>query len=170
MASLTQWTWVWASSGRWWGTRKPGLLQSIGSKRVRHDWVNNKKKGLIKTLKVPFYHALHSSSLEVTIIFWPFQWPFYTFLFYSTHSILFFFTHIHTFFPCMRKLRPWRETYCKFIERKRTGQPFTKTSNVSGSAPRTFFALMILVFYFCWMGCRTNQFGSWETGAKVTSV
>ena len=28
MASLTQWTWVWASSGRWWRTGKPGVLQA----------------------------------------------------------------------------------------------------------------------------------------------
>ena len=26
MASLTQWTWVWASSRRWWRTGKPGVL------------------------------------------------------------------------------------------------------------------------------------------------
>ena len=39
MASLTQWTWVWASSSRWWRTRKPGMLQSMWSPRVRHDWV-----------------------------------------------------------------------------------------------------------------------------------
>ena len=31
MASLTQWTWVWASSRRWWRTGKPGMLQSMGS-------------------------------------------------------------------------------------------------------------------------------------------
>ena len=31
MASLTQWTWVWASSGRLWRTGKPGVLQSMGS-------------------------------------------------------------------------------------------------------------------------------------------
>ena len=31
MASLTQWTWVWASSRRWWRTGKPGVLQSMGS-------------------------------------------------------------------------------------------------------------------------------------------
>ena len=35
-----QWTqWIWASSGRWWWTEKPGVLQSMGSKRIRHDWV-----------------------------------------------------------------------------------------------------------------------------------
>ena len=37
MASLTQWTWVWASSGRWWRTRKLGVLQSMGLQRVRHN-------------------------------------------------------------------------------------------------------------------------------------
>ena len=39
MASLTRWTWVWASSGSWWWTGKPSMLQSMGSQRVRHDWV-----------------------------------------------------------------------------------------------------------------------------------
>ena len=37
--SPTQWTWVWASSRSWWWTGKPGVLQSMGSQRVRHDWV-----------------------------------------------------------------------------------------------------------------------------------
>ena len=39
MASLTPWTWVWASSRSWWWTMKPGVLQSMGSQRVGHDWV-----------------------------------------------------------------------------------------------------------------------------------
>ena len=34
MASPTGWTWVWASSGSLWWTRKPGLLQPLGS----HNW------------------------------------------------------------------------------------------------------------------------------------
>ena len=38
MASPTRWTWVGASSGSWWQTGKPGVLQSMGSQRVRHDW------------------------------------------------------------------------------------------------------------------------------------
>ena len=29
MVSPTGWTWVWASSRRWWWTRKPGMLQSM---------------------------------------------------------------------------------------------------------------------------------------------
>ena len=39
MASLTPWTWVWASSVSWWRTGNPGMLQSIGLQRVGHDWV-----------------------------------------------------------------------------------------------------------------------------------
>ena len=38
MASLTRWTWVWVSSGCWWWTGKPGVLQSMGLQRVRHNW------------------------------------------------------------------------------------------------------------------------------------
>ena len=38
MASLTQRTWVWVSSGSWWWTERPGVLQSMGLQRVRHDW------------------------------------------------------------------------------------------------------------------------------------
>ena len=38
MPSLTRWTWVWASSRNWWWTGKPGVLQSMGSQRVRQDW------------------------------------------------------------------------------------------------------------------------------------
>ena len=36
LASLTQWTWVWANSRREWETGKPGVLQSMKSRRVRH--------------------------------------------------------------------------------------------------------------------------------------
>ena len=38
MASLTRWTWVWVSSRSWWWTGKPGVLPSVGSQRVGHDW------------------------------------------------------------------------------------------------------------------------------------
>ena len=40
MALPTQWNWVWASSGGWWWAGKPGVLQSMGSQRVRHYWAN----------------------------------------------------------------------------------------------------------------------------------
>ena len=31
---LSRWTWVWASSGRWWRTGKPGVLQCMGSQKL----------------------------------------------------------------------------------------------------------------------------------------
>ena len=39
MASPTQWTWVWVNPGSWWWTGRLGMLQSMGSQRVRHNWV-----------------------------------------------------------------------------------------------------------------------------------
>ena len=38
MASLNWWTWVLASFRSWWWTGKPGILQSMGSQRVKFDW------------------------------------------------------------------------------------------------------------------------------------
>ena len=39
MASPTQCTWFWVDSGSWRWTGKPGVLQSVGSQRVGHDWM-----------------------------------------------------------------------------------------------------------------------------------
>ena len=39
MASPTRWVRVWANSRSWWWSGKPGVLQSMGSPRIRHDWV-----------------------------------------------------------------------------------------------------------------------------------
>ena len=41
MASLMRWAWVWVNSASWWWTRKPGMLQSMGSQRVGHDWLTD---------------------------------------------------------------------------------------------------------------------------------
>ena len=38
MASSTQWAWVWVNSGSWWWTGRPGVLQTMGSQRVRYNW------------------------------------------------------------------------------------------------------------------------------------
>ena len=38
MALLTWWTWVWASSGRWWRTGRPGVLHSMGWQRAGYNW------------------------------------------------------------------------------------------------------------------------------------
>ena len=49
MTSSTQWTWVWANSGRWWRTGKPGVLQSMGSQSQTwlSDWTTTSKSGWV---------------------------------------------------------------------------------------------------------------------------
>ena len=37
IASLPQWRWIWENSRRQWRTADPGMLQSMGSQRLRHD-------------------------------------------------------------------------------------------------------------------------------------
>ena len=83
MASLTRWTWVWASSGSWWWTGRPGVLQSMGSQRVRHNWMtelNWKVSELVqRVLMYPFPASpkddiLHTHSL-LSIIKTLFDFP-----------------------------------------------------------------------------------------------
>ena len=47
LASLTQWTWVWAISGIWWRTGKSGMLQSMGLQRVGHYWATEQQENRI---------------------------------------------------------------------------------------------------------------------------
>ena len=46
MASSTQWTWVWTNSAKQWRTGRPGMLQSLWSKRARHDWAIEQQQQL----------------------------------------------------------------------------------------------------------------------------
>ena len=34
---------TWANFGRWWRTGRPGVLQSMGSQRLRHNWENEQQ-------------------------------------------------------------------------------------------------------------------------------
>ena len=53
MASSTWWTWVWVNSRSWWWTERPGVLQFMGSQRVRHDWATElNKKDILSTQTV----------------------------------------------------------------------------------------------------------------------
>ena len=60
MASPTQWTWVWANSGRWWRTMKPGVLQSMGVTK-RQDFVTKQQiknsflMPLVSTVNFPMH-------------------------------------------------------------------------------------------------------------------
>ena len=48
---LTQWTWVWANSRRWWRTGKPGMLQPIGSESDMTEWLINNHECILFSRK-----------------------------------------------------------------------------------------------------------------------
>ena len=54
MASLTQWTWVWVNFGSWWWTGRPGVLHSMGSQRVGHNWVTELNWSFPREPQIPF--------------------------------------------------------------------------------------------------------------------
>ena len=49
LAVQLKWAWVWVSSGRWWRTGKPGVLQSMGPQRVRHNLATEQQQYYIFT-------------------------------------------------------------------------------------------------------------------------
>ena len=60
MSSLTQRTWVWASSRRWWMTGKYGVLQSTGLQRVGHNWATEQQQAKTKSQRSLYMHTLPS--------------------------------------------------------------------------------------------------------------
>ena len=76
MASPTQWTWVWVDSGCWWWTGRPGVLQFMGSQRVRHDWATElnwtewlKMLDNFPCAYFPLAHPFLSEILRILLIF-----------------------------------------------------------------------------------------------------
>ena len=67
MSSLTRYTWVWASSGRWWMTGKCGVLQSMGSQRVGHNWATEQQQAKTKSQRSLYTHTLPSVMVSNTI-------------------------------------------------------------------------------------------------------
>ena len=57
MALPTQWTWVWANSGRYWRTGKPGVLQFLGLQRVGYNLVLNNHNSAKVTAYIIFPNA-----------------------------------------------------------------------------------------------------------------
>ena len=45
--------WVWPSSGSWWWTGKPGVLQSMGSQRVRLNWATELTWSMLNSVPKP---------------------------------------------------------------------------------------------------------------------
>ena len=81
MASPTQWTWVWVNSASWWWTGRPSVLQSMGSQRVRRDWVtelNWTEEATPHPFK--FCHDItatqsYHQALFLTLVLWQFSPP-----------------------------------------------------------------------------------------------
>ena len=76
--AVTQWTWVWASSGSWWWTDKPGVLQSMGSQRGGHDWATELNWTELISPKLPFNRKTCNHFLKSRIFldfFWKIQMP-----------------------------------------------------------------------------------------------
>ena len=72
MTSPTRWTGIWASSGNWWWTGKPGLLQSMGSQSQTRlsNWtelIANMAQGFLNGSIWPLKHSgvKHSNTCEV---------------------------------------------------------------------------------------------------------
>ena len=72
MASPTQRTWVWVSSGGWWWTGSLGMLQSMGLQRVGHDWATNWTE--LSQRQIPYYFSylwnLENKSNKSEIYLW----------------------------------------------------------------------------------------------------
>ena len=65
MASPARWTWLWVNSGSWWGTGRPGVLQSMGSQRVRQNWVTEPLP-LLPHMETARRHHLWARKLVLT--------------------------------------------------------------------------------------------------------
>ena len=68
MASPTQWTWVWVSSGNWWWTGKPGVLQSMVSQRVGHYWATELNWTVVIGACLRYWVGPPSCSVSVTAL------------------------------------------------------------------------------------------------------
>ena len=65
MASPTWWTWIRANSRSWWWTQRPGMLQPMGSQRVRHDWATKRNWTEEKEYWMLWVCILEASGLDV---------------------------------------------------------------------------------------------------------
>ena len=74
MASLIHWTSTWANSGRLWGKWKSGMLQSMGSWRVRHDLATEEQQRVARIWNIQ------------VLLFWTF-WIFFSLNIFNPHLV-----------------------------------------------------------------------------------
>ena len=55
---------VWERSRRWWRTEKPGVLQSMGLQRVRHNWVTEQQQFTVSASS-PYIHSSYIWLLHI---------------------------------------------------------------------------------------------------------
>ena len=70
MVSLTHWTWVWVSSGSWWWTGKPGVLQSMRSQSQIQlsNWTEDCYSSLV-LLSICMEYIFPSSDFQSICVF-----------------------------------------------------------------------------------------------------
>ena len=69
MASLSQCTRTWANSGRWWGTGRPFMLQSMGLQGVGHIWVTEQQQRSSKSTLWDVSKETKNINLKDTCVF-----------------------------------------------------------------------------------------------------
>ena len=134
MASLIQWTCIWASSGRWWRTGKCGLLQPMGLQKGGHELVSEQQQAFLAIMSsdvsfCPFLFLflnswntyvgkLYDVSQISQILLKFLQYVF--FLFFGLDNFHWFtFKFADSFFCQFKYLNPWNEwisyvSYCSF--------------------------------------------------------
>jgi len=95
MASLTGWTWVWVGFGSWWWTGKPGMLKSVGSQRVGHDWATELTH---KTVNYrPKYPDINCNKCPDNLSSSPFEFEYLR----TTWKSIFYFWEINGIYLCI---------------------------------------------------------------------
>ena len=96
MTSLTQWTWVWVNSGSWWWTWIPGVLQSLGSQTVGHNWV----------IELNWFTHIH---ICIHFIFFPPNSPYWEefLVLYSRFLLVLYFIYVCICQSQSPNLSPW---------------------------------------------------------------
>ena len=97
MASPTQWTWVWINSRSWWWTGRPGVLQFMGSQRVRHDWAT----------ELNWTELNHKWVLNFVKGFFCIYWDYHMVFIFKFFNIVY---HIDWFAYIEESLHSWNKT------------------------------------------------------------
>ena len=107
MASLTQWTWV---SRNWGWTGRPGVLQSMGLKRVRHDWATELNWIVLSDLMHVLYYMQCLKQLKSSILCHQFAttWLFVVSL--LLYVSVYVFNRLYAFISSNHKIT-WVDTY-----------------------------------------------------------